>query len=136
MNTRSRNSRMKLTENNICLSWILMRDGEIVHFASGQLSQWPTYQLLEIDSIVKTYNSVECQCFQVFLVWKTLPDHHYCFMYIRRKATKISRSYVNIVTNSFALKSCWASAYMMSTIVSKLYDSLTFAPTFAEIFHA
>ena len=30
-------SRMKWTENNLCLSWILMRGGATVHFASGQL---------------------------------------------------------------------------------------------------
>ena len=30
-------SRKKWTENNLCLSWILMRGGAIVHFASGQL---------------------------------------------------------------------------------------------------
>ena len=31
------NSRMKWTENNLCLSWILMRGRAIVHFTSGQL---------------------------------------------------------------------------------------------------
>ena len=39
-------SRMKWTENNLCLSWILMRGGATVHFASGQLchgsSKMPT----------------------------------------------------------------------------------------------
>ena len=31
------NSNMNWTENNLCLPWILMRGGAIVHFVTGQL---------------------------------------------------------------------------------------------------
>ena len=41
---------MKLTENNVCLSWILMRGRGIVHFASDQLVE----RLLRVQEVASS----------------------------------------------------------------------------------